>query len=210
MRDREGVPRLSVGGPDFVKSVMAPMPWTRIMPTGGVEATESSLRPGSAPASSPAASAATSSPRPLLDAQRLRRRSRRRCATTVQLVKTIKADWPRSDDGDTTHGHAEDQAGRRVRSGTASSFGEVMLRFDPGFGRVRNARYVPGLGRRRRVQRRPRHAEVLGQARRRRHRAAEERPRLAGRGLHAAGRRGHVARDLARLRRPRAATRASV
>ncbi len=27
-----------------------------------------------------------------------------------------------------------------MRSGTASAFGEVMLRFDPGFGRVRNAR----------------------------------------------------------------------
>jgi len=33
-----------VGGPDFVKSVMGPMPWTRIMPTGGVEPTEESLR----------------------------------------------------------------------------------------------------------------------------------------------------------------------
>ena len=30
----------SVGGPDFVKSVLAPCPWTRIMPTGGVDATE--------------------------------------------------------------------------------------------------------------------------------------------------------------------------
>jgi 2-dehydro-3-deoxyphosphogluconate aldolase/(4S)-4-hydroxy-2-oxoglutarate aldolase len=37
-------PGASVGGPDFVRSVMAPMPWTRIMPTGGVEATEESLR----------------------------------------------------------------------------------------------------------------------------------------------------------------------
>lgn len=34
----------SVGGPDFVKSVMAPMPWTRIMPTGGVDPSEESLR----------------------------------------------------------------------------------------------------------------------------------------------------------------------
>jgi 2-dehydro-3-deoxyphosphogluconate aldolase/(4S)-4-hydroxy-2-oxoglutarate aldolase len=34
----------SVGGPDFVKSILGPMPWTRIMPTGGVEASESSLR----------------------------------------------------------------------------------------------------------------------------------------------------------------------
>jgi len=34
----------SVGGPEFVKSVLGPMPWTKIMPTGGVEATEESLR----------------------------------------------------------------------------------------------------------------------------------------------------------------------
>ncbi len=33
----------SVGGPAFVKSVLAPMPWTRIMPTGGVSANEQSL-----------------------------------------------------------------------------------------------------------------------------------------------------------------------
>ena len=37
-------PGSSVGGPEFVKSVMGPMPWTRIMPTGGVEPTEVSLR----------------------------------------------------------------------------------------------------------------------------------------------------------------------
>ena len=36
-------PGNSVGGPDFVKSVLAPCPWTRIMPTGGVDATEKSL-----------------------------------------------------------------------------------------------------------------------------------------------------------------------
>jgi 2-dehydro-3-deoxyphosphogluconate aldolase/(4S)-4-hydroxy-2-oxoglutarate aldolase len=32
-----------VGGPEFVKSVLAPCPWTRIMPTGGVEPTKESL-----------------------------------------------------------------------------------------------------------------------------------------------------------------------
>ncbi len=37
-------PGSSVGGPDFVKSVLAPCPWTRIMPTGGVDVTEKSLR----------------------------------------------------------------------------------------------------------------------------------------------------------------------
>jgi 2-dehydro-3-deoxyphosphogluconate aldolase/(4S)-4-hydroxy-2-oxoglutarate aldolase len=37
-------PGNAVGGPDFVKSVLAPCPWTRIMPTGGVDCTEASLR----------------------------------------------------------------------------------------------------------------------------------------------------------------------
>lgn len=34
----------SVGGPGFVKAVLGPCPWTRIMPTGGVEATEESIK----------------------------------------------------------------------------------------------------------------------------------------------------------------------
>jgi 2-dehydro-3-deoxyphosphogluconate aldolase/(4S)-4-hydroxy-2-oxoglutarate aldolase len=33
-----------VGGPAFVKAVMGPMPWVRLMPTGGVEPTEESVR----------------------------------------------------------------------------------------------------------------------------------------------------------------------
>jgi len=37
-------PGSSVGGPGFVKAVLAPMPWTRIMPTGGVDASEESIR----------------------------------------------------------------------------------------------------------------------------------------------------------------------
>jgi len=36
-------PGNSVGGPEFVKAVLAPSPWTRIMPTGGVEATEENI-----------------------------------------------------------------------------------------------------------------------------------------------------------------------
>ena len=35
----------SVGGPDFVKSVLGPMPWSKMMPTGGVDVTEASLKP---------------------------------------------------------------------------------------------------------------------------------------------------------------------
>lgn len=37
-------PGKEVGGPSFVKAVLGPCPWTRIMPTGGVEATEASVR----------------------------------------------------------------------------------------------------------------------------------------------------------------------
>jgi 2-dehydro-3-deoxyphosphogluconate aldolase/(4S)-4-hydroxy-2-oxoglutarate aldolase len=37
-------PGKEVGGPGFVKSVRGPCPWVSIMPTGGVEATEASLR----------------------------------------------------------------------------------------------------------------------------------------------------------------------
>jgi 2-dehydro-3-deoxyphosphogluconate aldolase / (4S)-4-hydroxy-2-oxoglutarate aldolase len=37
-------PGSSVGGPDFVKSILGPTPWTRIMPTGGVDSTYDSLK----------------------------------------------------------------------------------------------------------------------------------------------------------------------
>jgi 2-dehydro-3-deoxyphosphogluconate aldolase/(4S)-4-hydroxy-2-oxoglutarate aldolase len=37
-------PAPSVGGPEFVRTVRGPMPWTSIMPTGGVDPTEESLK----------------------------------------------------------------------------------------------------------------------------------------------------------------------
>lgn len=36
-------PGETVGGPAFVKAVMAPCPWHRLMPTGGVDASETSI-----------------------------------------------------------------------------------------------------------------------------------------------------------------------
>ena len=36
-------PGREVGGPAFVKALLAPMPWTNIMPTGGVETTKESI-----------------------------------------------------------------------------------------------------------------------------------------------------------------------
>lgn len=37
-------PASEIGGPSFVKAVKAPMPWTNIMPTGGVDTTEANLK----------------------------------------------------------------------------------------------------------------------------------------------------------------------
>ena len=37
-------PGMQVGGPEFVKAVLGPMPWTSIMPTGGVEPEEDNLK----------------------------------------------------------------------------------------------------------------------------------------------------------------------
>jgi 2-dehydro-3-deoxyphosphogluconate aldolase/(4S)-4-hydroxy-2-oxoglutarate aldolase len=34
----------SAGGPDFVKAIRGPSPWTSLMPTGGVDATQASIR----------------------------------------------------------------------------------------------------------------------------------------------------------------------
>ena len=36
-------PGSTVGGPAFIKGVMAPCPWHRLMPTGGVDATEANI-----------------------------------------------------------------------------------------------------------------------------------------------------------------------
>jgi 2-dehydro-3-deoxyphosphogluconate aldolase / (4S)-4-hydroxy-2-oxoglutarate aldolase len=37
-------PGREVGGPEFVKNILGPMPWTLIMPTGGVETTRESIQ----------------------------------------------------------------------------------------------------------------------------------------------------------------------
>jgi len=37
-------PGMQVGGPEFVKAVLGPMPWTSIMPTGGVSPDEANLK----------------------------------------------------------------------------------------------------------------------------------------------------------------------
>jgi len=37
-------PGAQVGGPGFIKAVMAPMPWSKLMPTGGVSAEEDNIK----------------------------------------------------------------------------------------------------------------------------------------------------------------------
>ena len=37
-------PGTQVGGPGFIKAVMAPMPWSRLMPTGGVSLDEANIK----------------------------------------------------------------------------------------------------------------------------------------------------------------------
>ncbi|GAA5168119.1 bifunctional 4-hydroxy-2-oxoglutarate aldolase/2-dehydro-3-deoxy-phosphogluconate aldolase [Viridibacterium curvum] len=84
-------PGSSVGGPDFVKAVMGPMPWTRIMPTGGVEPDEASLRKWFG-----AGIVACGVGSNLITKELLKAKDyagiEKRVAETIALVKTIKAE----------------------------------------------------------------------------------------------------------------------
>lgn len=79
----------SVGGPEFVKAVLGPMPWTKMMPTGGVDVTEASLRPWFEAGIVACGMGSNLITRALLDAgdyDGLELRVR----DTVQLIKTIR------------------------------------------------------------------------------------------------------------------------
>ena len=84
-------PGSSVGGPDFVKSVMGPMPWTRIMPTGGVEPTEESLRKWFGAGIVACSIGSNMITKKLLDDKDFKG-IEENVRKTLQLVKTIKAD----------------------------------------------------------------------------------------------------------------------
>src|SRR5215510_626529 len=82
-------PAASVGGPDFVKAVLAPSPWTRIMPTGAVDPTEESLRAWFGAGIAAAGMGANLITRQMLDKQDyagLEEKVRK----TVQLIRTIR------------------------------------------------------------------------------------------------------------------------
>jgi 2-dehydro-3-deoxyphosphogluconate aldolase/(4S)-4-hydroxy-2-oxoglutarate aldolase len=80
----------TVGGPDFVKNVLGPMPWTRIMPTGGVDATEASLRAWFGAGVVAVGIGSNLITKALLDAQDYDG-IERKVRDTVQLIKTIRS-----------------------------------------------------------------------------------------------------------------------
>jgi 2-dehydro-3-deoxyphosphogluconate aldolase/(4S)-4-hydroxy-2-oxoglutarate aldolase len=84
-------PGSSVGGPDFVKSVMGPMPWTRIMPTGGVEPTEESLRKWFGAGIVACGIGSNMITKQLLDAKDYKG-IEENVRKTVKLIKTIRAE----------------------------------------------------------------------------------------------------------------------
>ena len=84
-------PGSSAGGPDFVKSVMAPMPWTRIMPTGGVAPTHESLREWFGAGIAACGIGSKLIVKQLLDAGDYRG-IEENVRRTVKLVKTIRAE----------------------------------------------------------------------------------------------------------------------
>ena len=189
-------PASSVGGPEFVKNVMGPMPWTRIMPTGGVEPTEESLRKWFG-----AGIVACGIGSNLITKELLAKQDyagiEAQVRDTVKLIKTIR--------GRSKTLMTDNVLKIRPAAETrwdCASFGEVMLRFDPGFGRVRNARsfQVWEGGGEYNVARAMR--KCWGKRSTADHRAARQRSRLAGRRPHDAGWRRHLEDHLARVRRP--------
>jgi 2-dehydro-3-deoxyphosphogluconate aldolase / (4S)-4-hydroxy-2-oxoglutarate aldolase len=82
-------PAGSVGGPDFVKAILAPSPWTRIMPTGAVDATEESLRAWFGAGVAVVGMGANLISKQVLDQQDYAGLEEKVCKT-IQLIKTIR------------------------------------------------------------------------------------------------------------------------
>jgi 2-dehydro-3-deoxyphosphogluconate aldolase/(4S)-4-hydroxy-2-oxoglutarate aldolase len=79
----------SVGGPDFVKAMLGPCPWTRIMPTGGVDCTENSLKKWFDAGVACVGIGSKLITKPLLDAQDYSG-IEKKVRDTVQLIKSIR------------------------------------------------------------------------------------------------------------------------
>jgi 2-dehydro-3-deoxyphosphogluconate aldolase / (4S)-4-hydroxy-2-oxoglutarate aldolase len=82
-------PAASLGGPDFVKAILAPCPWTRIMPTGAVDPTEESLRAWFGAGVAAVGMGATLITRQVLEKQDYAGLEAK-VRATVQLIRTIR------------------------------------------------------------------------------------------------------------------------
>ena len=79
----------SVGGPDFVKAILGPMPWSKVMPTGGVAPTAAARRAGLEGGRGAGRRGANHGTQALLDAGDYAG-IEARVRDTVQLIKTIR------------------------------------------------------------------------------------------------------------------------
>jgi 2-dehydro-3-deoxyphosphogluconate aldolase/(4S)-4-hydroxy-2-oxoglutarate aldolase len=79
----------AVGGADFVRSVLAPCPWSRIMPTGGVDCSEASLRAWFDAGVACVGIGSRLIAKPLLDARDYAGLTQK-VAETIRLVRTIR------------------------------------------------------------------------------------------------------------------------
>jgi len=81
----------AVGGPDFVRAILGPMPWTRIMPTGGVDVSEASLRAWFSAGVAAVGIGSNLVPRELLEAKDYKG-VEARVRAAVELIQTIRAE----------------------------------------------------------------------------------------------------------------------
>ena len=182
-------PAEAAGGVAALTALAAPFPGVRFIPTGGISAANAARY-----LALPSVAAVGGSWMVAPDADR-------RSATSRRSTR-LAARGGRARRGGSAMSGLAIRPAEECRYDLVA-LGEVMLRLDPGEGRIRTARSFRGLGRRRRVQRRPRAAPLLRPAHRGRHRLRRQRGRPAARGLHPAGRRRHLARPLGAVRRHR-------
>lgn len=82
-------PGMQVGGPDFVKAVKGPMPWTSIMPTGGVTPDEENLKAWFLAGATCVGMGSQLFPGPVL-AERNYAYISEKCKTTLQIIQKYK------------------------------------------------------------------------------------------------------------------------